>query len=88
MDTMDQLLEPLKNFILPGGDIAIGHAHVCRTVCRRAERRVISLSKSSEVDPLVIIYLNRLSDYFFVLARYIAHTKAVPEILWTPRKTM
>ena len=88
MDTMDQLLEPLKNFILPGGDIAIGYAHVCRTVCRRAERRVISLSKSSEVDPLVIIYLNRLSDYFFVLARYIAHTKAVPEILWTPRKTM
>lgn len=88
MDTMDQLLEPLKNFILPGGDLSIGYAHVCRTVCRRAERRVITLSKASHVDALVIIYLNRLSDYFFVLSRYIGHTKDVREILWTPRKSI
>ena len=87
MDTMNELLEPLKNFILPGGDPAIGHAHVCRTVCRRAERRVITLDHETAVDPLIIIYLNRLSDYFFVLSRYIGHTKGIDDVLWTPRIT-
>lgn len=86
MDTMDQLLEPLKNFILPGGDTAISYAHVCRTICRRAERRVISLDRASIVDPKIIIYLNRLSDYFFVLSRYIGHSKDIPEIPWIARK--
>jgi len=86
MDTMDQLLEPLKNFILPGGDTAISYAHVCRTVCRRAERRVITLDRESIVDPKIIVYLNRLSDYFFVLSRYIGHTKDIPEIPWIARK--
>jgi cob(I)alamin adenosyltransferase len=86
MDTMDQLLEPLKNFILPGGDPAIAYAHICRTVCRRAERRVISLEKVSEVDAKIVVYLNRLSDYFFVLARYIGHAKNIPEIPWILRK--
>lgn len=87
MDTMDQLLEPLKNFILPGGDTAVAYAHVCRTVCRRAERKVITLNQESQVDPKIIIYLNRLSDYFFVLSRYIAHSKGIPEIPWLPRKS-
>lgn len=86
MDTMDQLLEPLKNFILPGGDTAISYAHVCRTICRRAERRVITLDRASIVDPKIIIYLNRLSDYFFVLSRYIGHSKDIPEIPWIARK--
>lgn len=87
MDAMDQLLEPLKNFILPGGDMAIAYAHVCRTICRRAERRTISLSKLSQVEPKIIVYLNRLSDYFFVLARYIAHSKNIDEIPWIARKS-
>ena len=86
MDTMDQFLEPLKNFILPGGDVAVAHAHMCRTVCRRAERRVITLDRLSKVDPIILVYLNRLSDYFFVLARYIAHSREVTEIIWVPRK--
>lgn len=86
MDTMDQLLEPLRNFILPGGDVAVAYAHVCRTVCRRAERRVVTLDRMSGVDSKVIIYLNRLSDYFFVLSRYIGHTRDLPEIPWIPRK--
>ncbi len=87
MDTMDQLLEPLKNFILPAGDVAVAYAHVCRTVCRRAERRVITLDRVSPVDPKIIVYLNRLSDYFFVLSRYIGHTKDIDEIPWLPRKS-
>ena len=87
MDTMDQLLEPLRNFILPGGDVAVAYAHVCRTVCRRAERRVITLDRDSTIDPKIIIYLNRLSDYFFVLARYIGHTKDLPEVIWVARKS-
>ena len=86
MDTMDQLLEPLKNFILPGGDTSVAHAHVCRTVCRRAERKVITLNRQSPVDPKIIVYLNRLSDYFFVLSRYIAHSRGIAEIPWIPRK--
>lgn len=86
MDAMDQLLEPLKYFILPGGDISVAYAHVCRTVCRRAERRIITLAGHSEVEPLIIIYINRLSDYFFVLARYIGHTRQIQEIPWIPRK--
>ncbi len=85
MDTMDQLLEPLRNFILPGGDPLIAQAHVCRTVCRRAERRVIALDKEKSVNALIIQYLNRLSDYFFILGRYIAHSHKVEEIIWTPR---
>ena len=86
MDTMDQLLEPLKNFILPGGDTVIAKAHICRTICRRAERRVITLNNISQVDPSIIIYLNRLSDYFFVLSRYLSYRNNITEIPWVPRK--
>lgn len=85
MDNMENSLEPLRNFILPGGSTAIGFAHVCRTVCRRAERRVISLSRESKVDPVIIKYLNRLSDYFFILSRYMAYKTGVKEILWASR---
>jgi len=87
MDNMDAQLSPLTNFILPGGSVAIANAHVCRTVCRRAERLVIALDQADgKVKPIIIRYLNRLSDYFFILARYIAHVEQVPEILWNPKK--
>lgn len=85
MDNMEEELPPLKNFVLPGGHHAAALAHVCRTICRRAERRVISLDRESTVDPLIIQYLNRLSDYFFMLSRYIVHVNGAEEIAWIPR---
>lgn len=85
MDNMEEELPPLKNFVLPGGHHAAALAHVCRTICRRAERRVISLNRESTVEPLIIQYLNRLSDYFFMLSRYIVHVNGAEEIAWIPR---
>ena len=69
-------------FVLPGGSLASAQAQVCRAVCRRAERRVITLGGECRVDPLVICYLNRLSDYLFTLARYLNHTAGVADIPW------
>lgn len=86
IDKMQDSLEPLKHFILPGGSQSISAAHLARTVCRRAERRCVSLSNTSEVDPSIILYLNRLSDFFFVVARWLAHKEGVAEIKWEPRK--
>ncbi|MCE2789923.1 MAG: cob(I)yrinic acid a,c-diamide adenosyltransferase [Saprospiraceae bacterium] len=86
MDTMDQLLEPLRNFILPGGDALVAQAHICRTVCRRAERRIITLDREKPVGEWIIQYLNRLSDYFFILSRYMAQSRKIEEIIWTPRQ--
>ncbi|MBK7811904.1 MAG: cob(I)yrinic acid a,c-diamide adenosyltransferase [Saprospiraceae bacterium] len=86
IDQMELTLEPLKNFILPGGSTAIAQAHICRTVCRMTERRVVSLSKEENVEPTIIIYLNRLSDFFFVVSRYIAHQTGVKDILWIPEQ--
>ena len=85
MDAMDSDLPALKTFILPGGSMAVSAAHICRTVTRRAERRAITLSKLSSVDPLVIQYLNRLSDYFFVLSRHIGWQSNTPEVAWKGR---
>lgn len=86
MDRMDGELPEMKSFIIPGGDVAVSTAHVVRCVCRRAERHcVLMLENNIFVEPLVIKYLNRLSDYVFVLSRYIAHRKEVPEIPWRPR---
>ena len=87
MDEMDTHLPELRFFVLPGGHQAVSFAHVARTVCRRAERICIRLQEEQEVDPLVIIYLNRLSDYLFVLSRKIAHELGVEEVKWIPRKT-
>jgi len=84
IDTMEKSLEPLKNFILPGGSRSIAHCHICRTVSRRAERRVVQLNHSEKVNPVIIKYLNRLSDYFFVLARYIGYKNGINEHLWKP----
>lgn len=85
MDNMDTELEPLRAFVLPGGSAANSVAHVCRTVTRRAERRMISLAGVEEVNPILIKYVNRLSDYFFVVSRYIAHKLNHAETPWVPR---
>jgi len=85
IDQMDQILEPLKHFILPGGHQSISHCHIARTVCRRAERRVVSLANNQDVNPIIIKYLNRLSDYFFVLSRFVGHKLDVKPNKWEPR---
>lgn len=79
MDEMDEDLPRMTHFILPGGSPAVSFAHLSRTVCRRAERRVVEVDGA---DAAVIVYLNRLSDYLFVLARYLAHHGGVEEIKW------
>jgi len=83
MDQMIAVLPPLNNFILPGGSSASSFCHVARTVCRRAERRIVELSDKSEVDSNLIKYINRLSDYLFVLSRKISMDLKTPEILWS-----
>jgi cob(I)alamin adenosyltransferase len=84
IDTFDAQLEPLRNFILPGGSSAAAKLHVSRTVCRRAERAVVRLAHADEVGAGCIVYLNRLSDLLFVLARYVNAVKKVPDVKWTP----
>ncbi len=86
MDSMDAQLPEMKSFILPGGHPTVSHCHVARCVCRRTERLVVQLAESSEeVDPLVTKYLNRLSDYLFVLARKLGSELGAQEIPWKPR---
>ena len=82
IDLMTDRIPPMHCFVLPGGSLASAQAQVCRAVCRRAERRVITLGGECRVDPLVIRYLNRLSDYLFTLARYLNHTAGVADIPW------
>ncbi|MCB0806328.1 MAG: cob(I)yrinic acid a,c-diamide adenosyltransferase [Bacteroidales bacterium] len=86
IDEMNTHLEPLKNFILPGGHPVVSYCHISRTICRRAERLTIKLAEKHAVDSLIIKYLNRLSDYLFVLARRMAKTFDADEIAWKPRK--
>jgi cob(I)alamin adenosyltransferase len=85
IDKMNEVLPEMRNFILPGGHTTISYCHIARCVCRRAERNVIHLHETEYVNDLVIVYLNRLSDYLFVLARYIAHQLKVNEIAWKAR---
>ena len=85
MDVMDSCLPPLKHFILPGGNNTISFCHIARCVCRRAERVTVHLAEESPVDEKVNIYLNRLSDYLFTLARKIGHEQSIPENKWIPR---
>ena len=84
LDQLNTDLAPLKEFILPGGTRAAALCHVARSVCRRAERRVYTLSRSDAVSPTSIKYLNRLSDLLFVMARALNHTNGTPDILWQP----
>ncbi len=86
IDEMNESLPVMKNFILPGGHPAVSTAHICRCVCRRAERICVAMHENNLfVDSLVVQYLNRLSDYLFVLARYLGHLLQVEEIAWKPR---
>lgn len=85
MDKMDAELEALKNFILPGGDLTASFCHTARTVCRRAERWVVALSEQAAIDPRIITYLNRLSDYLFILARFYTKRHGGKETLWNTR---
>lgn len=86
IDTMNAVLAPMKSFILPGGHVSISTAHIVRCVCRRAERKCVGMIENDLfVDQLVIKYLNRLSDYLFILARFIAHELKIAEIAWKPR---
>ena len=84
MDDFDAELEPLRFFILPSGGKAAATVHVCRTVCRRAERAMVFLNETEEVRPELIKYLNRLSDYLFILARYISKISGEKEEYWNP----
>ena len=86
IDKMESILAPLTNFILPGGHLDVSVCHICRTVCRRAERKVVSLSKIAEVQPSIIVYLNRLSDYLFVLARSLAKHHGISEVKWSAQE--
>lgn len=85
MDRMDETIPPLRNFILPGGHQSVSFCHVARCVCRRAERLAIGLAEDSEVPELVIQYLNRLSDFLFVLSRKMAQELGAEEVSWKPR---
>jgi cob(I)alamin adenosyltransferase len=85
IDRMNELLPELRHFILPGGSNSISYCHIARCVCRRAERLSVHLAEESTVDEKVNIYLNRLSDYLFTLARLIGHDSKVPENQWIPR---
>jgi cob(I)alamin adenosyltransferase len=85
IDKMQETLPPLKHFIMPGGSPSVSAAHMARTVCRRAERRCVTLAQTSDVDSIIILYLNRLSDFFFVLARWLGAREGVEEVKWIPR---
>lgn len=86
IDDMNSVLPPMKNFILPGGHIAVSSTHIARCVCRRAERVCVEMQQHELfIEPLIIKYLNRLSDYLFMLARITASDLNVPEIIWKGR---
>lgn len=82
LDAMNKGLPPLTNFVLPGGARLIAEIHVARSVCRRAERRVVALSRDAEVNPNALSFLNRFSDLLFVAARYCAKVGGIDEVLW------
>ena len=86
IDRMNEILPPMKSFILPGGHPTISHLHIARCICRRAERCCVRLeTEQNESAPIIIKYLNRLSDYLFILARYAGHLLNVAEIPWKAR---
>ena len=84
IDKFDQEVPPLKNFILPGGHSAVSLTHICRTVCRRTERSIISLANTAEIDQVILQFMNRLSDYLFIFARVLSKLLDAPEIPWSP----
>lgn len=86
MDTMNDALPEMTHFILPGGNITVSYCHIARTVCRRAERRATLLNENEPIDERVLKYLNRLSDYLFVLARKLSKDSNAEETQWIPKK--
>jgi len=84
IDAANEDLQPLRSFVLPGGSRLDGELHVCRTVCRRAERLLVALARDQEVPPEALRYLNRLSDALFVWSRWANHVLETPETLWEP----
>ena len=86
IDLMNESIEPMTNFILPGGSSEISYCHLGRTVCRRAERIIYALQELEPVDTLLLKYINRLSDYLFTLARFVAKKQEIDEIKWISSK--
>ena len=86
IDQMDDQLEEMRSFVLPGGNTVVSYSHIARCVCRRAERVTVQLAEESEVDDKVISYLNRLSDYLFTLSRKLTKDLGAKEIAWVPKK--
>jgi cob(I)alamin adenosyltransferase len=86
IDRMNEHLPALKNFILPGGHPVVSYCHISRTICRRAERLVIKLAEEYDINPVIIRFLNRLSDYLFVLGRMLTQEFGAEEIAWNPHK--
>lgn len=84
IDAMQAAVQPITKFTIPGGHTAVSLCHVCRTVCRRAERAALRAEGAHGIDPSVLIYLNRLSDYFYLLGRMLTDHYAVSETLWIP----
>lgn len=82
IDYYSAKLPELRNFILPGGSSESAWLHIARTVCRRAERRVVELSQKEEINPAIVMLLNRLSDFLFVMARYVNFTKHIEDVIW------
>ncbi len=87
MDRMNSELPPLGSFVLPGGDRLNAELHICRTVCRRAERATVALGRVESVPPEAVRYLNRLSDALFVFGRWASHVTGAPETLWEPNQS-
>ena len=86
IDSMEEALPPMTHFVLPGGNTTVSYCHIARCVCRRAERLAVHLNDIEPTDELVIKYLNRLSDYLFVLARKLSKDLNADEVQWIPRK--
>ena len=86
IDAANADLEPLRSFVLPGGSRVNADLHICRTVCRRAERLLVALAREDDAPAEAIRYLNRLSDAFFVWSRWANHAAGVPETLWEPNE--
>ncbi|MDQ3110413.1 MAG: cob(I)yrinic acid a,c-diamide adenosyltransferase [Bacteroidota bacterium] len=85
IDEMDKVVPPMKSFVLPGGNEIVSHCHITRCICRRAERCTIHLTETSPVNEIIIQYLNRLSDYLFMLSRKLSMDLGAEEIPWKPR---
>lgn len=85
IDKMNEVLPPLRSFVLPAGSIEVAQCHVARCVCRRAERLIVHLNEIEIVDAEILVYINRLSDYLFVLGRFVAFKSGVGEVSWKPR---